>query len=123
MTEREKLADLILNAPKLNFPVGSRAQGKTYQTALNMADHLLANGVGLIVPPCKVGDMLYQPYCGKILEYEVTSFSFRVEGLLAHTHSKQTGGLHPVWCASIGKTYFTKRHEAEAVLAAWLKGD
>lgn len=75
-----------------------------------------------LVPPCKVGDMLYKPYCGKILEYKVVEFSFRIEGLLAHTQSKQTGGRHPVWCASIGKTYFIHRHEAEAVLAAWLKG-
>lgn len=91
------------------------------ETEKKIADHLIEKG--LIVPPCKVGDMLYKPYCGRILEYKVTSFSFRVEGLLAHTHSKQTGGLHPVWCASIGTAYFTKRHEAEAVLEAWLKGD
>lgn len=53
MSERERLADLILHTPKLNFPAGSRAQGKTYQTALNMADHLLANGV--IVTDTNVG--------------------------------------------------------------------
>ena len=78
-------------------------------------EDMIENGT-MIEPPCKVGDMLYMPYYGRILEYKVTSFSFRVEGLLAHTQSKQTGGLHPVWCASIGKTYFLHRHEAEAVL-------
>ena len=57
MTEKERLTELIRNAPKIEFPFGSRAQGKTYQTAQNMADHLLANGV--IVPPCKVGQTLY----------------------------------------------------------------
>ncbi len=45
MTERERLTELILNAPKIEFPFGSRAQGKTYQTAQNIADHLLSNGV------------------------------------------------------------------------------
>ena len=43
--ERERLADLIRNAPKISFPVGSRAQGRTYQTTTSIADHLLANGV------------------------------------------------------------------------------
>ena len=90
------------------------------ETEKKTADELIE--MGLIVPPCKVGDMLYHPYCGKILEYKVVEFSFRIEGLLAHTQSKQTGGRHPVWCDSIGKTYFIHRHEAEAVLAAWLKG-
>ncbi len=54
---RDRLIKLILNTPVLKFPSGSRAQGKTYQTAQNVADHLLANGV--IVPPCKVGDIVY----------------------------------------------------------------
>lgn len=45
MTQKERLTDLIYNAPKIDFPKGSRAQGKTYQTASNIADHLLANGV------------------------------------------------------------------------------
>lgn len=88
----------------------------------NMSKIPTVDVVPSLVPPCKVGDMLYKPYCGKILEYKVIEFSFRVEGLQARTQSKQTGGLHPVWCASIGKTYFLHRHEAEAVLAALLKG-
>lgn len=54
---KARLIELILNTPVLKFPSGSRAQGKTYQTAQNVADHLLANGV--IVPPCKVGDDVY----------------------------------------------------------------
>ena len=55
---RDRLIELILNTPVLKFPSGSREQGKTYQTAQNVADHLLANGV--IVPPCKVGDTVYE---------------------------------------------------------------
>lgn len=54
---RDRLIELIRSVPKINFPIGSRAQGKTYQTAANFADHLLANGV--IVPPCKVGTVVY----------------------------------------------------------------
>lgn len=47
MTEREKLIDLIQNA------VGGCAR----HWAEVIADHLLSNGV--IVPPCKVGDVIY----------------------------------------------------------------
>ena len=45
---KEKLIDLIKSAPKLEFHSGSRAQGRTYQTAQNLAEHLLANGVVVI---------------------------------------------------------------------------
>ena len=57
MTERERLTELIMNTPKIPVEINGRAQGRTYQTARNIADHLLANGV--IVPPCKVGDTVY----------------------------------------------------------------
>lgn len=45
MDQKQKLIELILSAPKINFPIGGRMQGKTYQTASNLAEHLLANGV------------------------------------------------------------------------------
>jgi hypothetical protein len=46
MTERERLTELIYNSPP------------EYQKgAEGVADYLLANGV--IVPPCKVGDVVY----------------------------------------------------------------
>lgn len=47
---KDKLIKLIRNAPKLEFPSGSRAQGKTYQTSANLADYLIANGVVIIDP-------------------------------------------------------------------------
>lgn len=45
MTERERLTELIMNTPKIPVMMNGRAQGRTYQTARNIADHLLANGV------------------------------------------------------------------------------
>lgn len=45
MTKRQRLTELILNTPKIPATINGRAQGKTYQTARNIADHLLANGV------------------------------------------------------------------------------
>lgn len=54
---RNRLIELLMNVPKLPITVGGRANGKTYQTASNIADYLLANGV--VVPPCKVGDIVW----------------------------------------------------------------
>lgn len=82
----------------------------------HFADQLLAEGV--IVPPCKEGDMLYQPFpldC-KILEYKVLSWCVRDWGFHITTHSLQTGGLHPIRGDRIGKNYFLTRKEAEAAL-------
>lgn len=80
-----------------------------------LAAFLLARGV--IVPPCKPGDILYQPLYGKILEYEVISWRVREEGLQVVTHSRQTGGLYHVWGAFIGETHFLTKAEAEKALA------
>lgn len=42
---RDRLIELLMNTPKLPITIGGRANGRTYQTAGNIADHLLANGV------------------------------------------------------------------------------
>ncbi len=79
------------------------------------ADHLLAEGV--IVPPCNIGDTVYQPLHGKILEYKVLSWCVREWGVHITTHSMQTGALHPIRGDYVGKTVFLAREEAEAALA------
>ena len=65
MTQKERLVNLLL--PQL-FMFSAVDCGK-------LADHLLDNGV--IVPPCKVGDVLYviTTICGTSID-EVTVFSF-----------------------------------------------
>lgn len=129
---KDRLIKLILNTPVLKFPSGSRAQGKTYQTAQNVADHLLANGV--IVPPCKVGDTLWVNWLRFKEKYEthpVTVYAFRcdtkknnmricVEGQFeisayggSYTHYyKGTFAWN-----SVGKTVFFTKEEAEKALA------
>lgn len=57
MEMRDRLIELMLNAPQIPCIKGGQATGKRYQTFQNIADHLLANGV--IVPPCKVGDEIW----------------------------------------------------------------
>lgn len=48
MNVRKRLIELILSAPKVEIHSGGRAQGRTWQTAQGLADHLLANGVVVI---------------------------------------------------------------------------
>lgn len=48
------------------------------------ADHLLANGV--IVPPCKVGDVVYVKYYGEIVNAYVTEFEINSKGIVAKVY-------------------------------------
>lgn len=57
MTDRERLIELIRNAPRKDVVYGNVKLDKPAQTVQSIADHLLANGV--IVPPCKVGDKTF----------------------------------------------------------------
>ena len=82
MNKREKLIELIRYAPKVKLPFGGRANGKEYQTAGSIADHILADEEikhafellkaekegRLIVPPCKVGETVYCIYSKKVIE-------------------------------------------------------
>lgn len=111
---RDRLTELIINAPKLEFPFGSRAQGKTYQTAQNIADHILADG--WIRPPCKVGQTVWDR---KVEPYKVVSiewFSKKVTHL--HCISPVTNIRHTfsVGKRSLGKTVFLAKEEAEKAL-------
>ena len=67
--DRKRLIELIVNAPKMPILINGIASGKVYQTAEHIADYLLANGV--IVPPCKVGDMIYYILDGTINKAKV----------------------------------------------------
>ena len=71
MTDRERFAVKICNAAqKTNFACKeAKCVGKGLCAyCYTMADHLLANGV--IVPPCKVGDMLINKKNGFIGEVD-----------------------------------------------------
>lgn len=137
---RDRLIKLILNTPVLKFPSGSRAQGKTYQTAQNFADHLLANGV--IVPPCKVGDKVYVADKGGIREATANEIYFygsndhmsillsfncdyECENCPFSSWSQEPcgeyscGGEYGCWdvkCEDFGKTVFLTKEEAETAL-------
>ena len=109
---RDRLIKLILNTPVLKFPSGSRAQGKTYQTAQNVADHLLANGV--IVPPVSVGQTVWFVRNEKIIETKVEKIVLKSKGLYLKLGCN---AMYETSCNSIGKTVFLTKEEAEKALA------
>ena len=88
------------------------------ETVTEIAEHLIENGV--IVPPCKVGDTLYEPTDrGTISEYEV--LAVRVELFSTFVEWKIKEGI--VWryvqeinSNEIGKTVFLPHEEAERAL-------
>ena len=104
MTERERLIEL------LNVDM-SGCEG---DYAENMADFLLANGV--IVPPCKVGDILWIPSVNSNKVY-----SKIIKEILIHEKDGEIGKY--VYASSayfpfenIGKTVFLAKEEAEVEL-------
>ena len=115
MTERERLTELIMNTPKLPVTVGGRAQGKTYQTAHNIADHLIANGV--IVPPVSVGQTVYSIEKGitHVLVGEVFEIVSNKFGTFCRS-SRKWYYYHSFTAEAIGKTVFLTREEAEKAL-------
>ena len=116
MTDRERLIRLMQEASqnKSNY-AGNMGLGQ-------IADYLLEHGV--IVPPCKVGDMVWwvttivDENCEEkpdILLGEIASFSMQKEGLWAFC--RYVGGL-TFWhlVSDIGKEIFLTREEAERAL-------
>ena len=122
MTEIERLTELIMNTPKIPVMMNGRAQGRTYQTARNIADHLLANGV--IVPPCKVEDKLYYITPVKTIEECIVHAVECEENKITvkcHLWRKEREALlhkHLVYfnITDFGKTVFLTRDEAEKAL-------
>mgnify|MGYP003289866739 CR=1 FL=1 len=83
MTQREKLIELIVSTPKLECTHNGRANGKTFQTAQNMADHLIANNV--IVLPCALNSTVWivskacaEPYPAKFKLDDLSQIGRRI---------------------------------------------
>ena len=114
---RERLIKLIQQG-KNKTPCQNDCDGKVCKDCENesIADYLLANGV--IVPPCKVGDMVYliptynsKPYCGvcedKVQMIGITSRGIHIKARNHHDHNKMY---------MLGKTIFLTKEEAEKKL-------
>ena len=117
MTDRDRLIEIMLNAPQIPCIKGGQATGKRYQTFQIIADYLLANGV--IVPPCKVGDTVWI-----LFRIEKTIESREIESIMRRRKSWTmrftNGDCFTVWDSAeeeyFGKTVFLTKEEAEEKL-------
>ena len=105
---RDRLIELIMKTPRLPIIINGRKQGKTYQTAGNIADHLLANGV--IHIPCKIGDIVYQTDGLRIYELTILDISLRKNKPYYETESIDFDD------DVFGKSIFLTKEEAERAL-------
>lgn len=92
--ERERLIELLNNS--LTGSVGLSSM-----LSESIADYLLANGV--TVPPCKVGDTVYQTDKVQIYESKIKNVIYDTTGIAFSERA-------------IGKTVFLTREEAEKAL-------
>ena len=78
----------------------------------NVADYLLANGV--IVPPCKVGDMVYiiGIFTGQFITRQVVAINYGESGLFLLLDSYTVVSVEE----QLGKTVFLTKEEAEEKL-------
>lgn len=108
---RDRLIELVKNAH-------DEQKYLTSDKSINaIADYLLDNGV--IVPPCKVGDKVYQVTRNFISEFRVRFIEISTCGnLFLHTDLISgiihTGEIFPE--SEIGKTVFLAEEEAEKAL-------
>lgn len=124
MTDREKLIELIVNADTYDSyecklcTKDDDACDCCY--AEKLADHLLANGV--IVPPCKVGDTVYeiQPIRQRVQSYEITTLKWNGHywwfTWIIKDHNGIYGNVEGFNSHQFGKTVFLTREEAKEKL-------
>ena len=109
MTERERLIEIMLNS---RTPLISKPIAKT------LADDLIKNGV--IVPPCKVGDTVYEiafPYRNggreKVIKQRVVH---SIEICNDRFITLRCGRTITLFASNIGETVFFTREEARKAL-------
>ena len=89
-----------------------------------VADFLLSEGV--LVPPCKVGDIVYKIFGGKIVEMRAVAIPLLITSLGAHlsvTAENRREACISLDLDDFGKTVFLTREEAEKALAERSEGE
>ena len=110
MNDRDRLIELIKNAPTKDVIYGNIKLDKPIQTVQTIADYLLANGV--IVPPCKVGDRVYYIAFGKVYKSKCHAITQHKHALQIHLYDYDgDNAKYPA------KKVFLTKEEAEKALA------
>ncbi len=105
MTDKERITEILKAYTKKHNISASSVILEEY------AEELLANGV--IVPPCKVGQIVWLVRDGKIEETTVEKIVLKDKGLYLKL---LCNSFYETTCRSIGKTVFLTREEAENAL-------
>lgn len=125
MTERERARERLIELlnKKYDHFCDQCGVNKDSHYTDNLADYLLANGV--IVPPCKVGDVVYDLSFGKINAYivETMNFKYTVNGI----ECEEVNGIGEHGLRfdfqNIGKTIFLAKEEAEKSIGGIKKNE
>ena len=117
MTERERLVELIKNG-FFTKPVYEALCTNKRKACDFLADYLLENGV--IVPPVKAGDTIYEIHerrkGGEWVKIISERFVHGVEIYAGGCMIARCGSTISVFLSDIGKTVFLIREEAEKAL-------
>ena len=116
MTDRDRLADIIdsfFGCDSAYFDIDK----------YELADHLLANGV--IVPPCKVWDVVYLffPVRKGIYEAVVEEINLTSKSNFIVTRDLYFGRRNSIFLEQFGKTVFLTKEEAEKALKERVQND
>ena len=112
---RDRLIELIRNAPRTDTVYGDIKLPEPVQTIQTIADYLLAEGV--IVPPCKVGDIVYTINRRYPKKWKVHFIGYNSQGeFKMHIATEKFTEMLEVWDYAIGKTVFLTREQAEKAL-------
>lgn len=111
MTDRERLIELLEDT------LHEWESDVSVQTLTEIAEHLIENGV--IVPPCKVGDIVYTTYHGSLSVYRVMEFTvndFLWATLFNSDYSDEYKYSFVCLDFSLNEFVFLTREEAEQTL-------
>ena len=116
MTDRDRLIELCNKKIDTMTFNNSDHWFDFYERMSEIADYLLANGV--IVPPCKVGDIVYTIFEGDIeaLKVTYTKTEESAEFVYRYYDARNKFLNMPFSDRSIGKTVFLTKEEAEEKL-------
>lgn len=126
MTERDRLIELIEQHCLARLDALECTADKDIECSECLAEHLLSNGV--IVPPCKVGQTVYELRVRGLIESDVRRGYYADHAIISVNNMERLvrNGLKPYVrekcfakadMSRFGKTVFLTREEAEQALA------